>query len=345
MRAAALLALALSACKTAAPIHPLAIEHNTYGTRYLEEGNLDKAQHRFELALEYNPDYPEPFNNLCLIDIRRGKLDRAKERCIKALRLNNDFAEAHNNLGYIYLQQSSNGKAHDAFKSALRVNPGYIEARYNLALTLLKLKRFADARVEYDKIIEVNPNIADPHHDLCVMDLEEGNSNEAIQECLKAVELDPKFANAFFHLGKAYMVAGKQCDAQEAYKQCIAADTGHAECLNNVDIAARKCALQSPQLKELKDQAADENNPAALYKLAVAEKEKGLLNEAERHLKKCTRADGRFGLCYCLLAELSRQVSKNDDARAFCKKCVNYTSSEQTVPEREICERMQMPEE
>lgn len=338
-------ALALASCKTAAPIHPLASEHNTFCARYLEAGSLDKAQHRCELALEYNSDYAEPYNNLCLVWIKRGNLDRAKEQCIKALRLNNDFAEAHNNLGYIYLQQKAYGKAHDAFRNALKVNPGYLEARYNLCLALLRLKRPEQARVCYDKVIETNPGVADPFHDLCVLDVEDGSFTTAVQSCSHAVELDPKYTDAWFHLGRAHQGAGKHCDAQEAYKQCLATDGGHAECRNNLSSAARHCALASPHLEDLRQELESDGAPATLYKLGVAEKEKGLLTEAERHFRQCVRADGRFGLCYCQLAELSRRVAENEDAAAWCRKCLSHTTEGQRSVEREACVRARQQEE
>lgn len=338
-------ALALASCKTAAPIHPRAIEHNQFGAQYLEQGLLDKAQERFELALEFNPDYPEPYNNLCLVWIKRAKFDKAKDRCIKALRLNNDFAEAHNNLGYIYLQERSYGKAADQFRGALKVNPDYVEARYNLCLSLLRLKKSDEARVCYSKIVETNANVADPHHDLCVLDVEGGNFTDAVGECTRAIELDPKFTDAYFHLGRAYQGAGKHCEAQEAYKGCLGVDEQNAECRNNLSSAARHCALQSPHLEEVKETVATEGSAANLYKLGLAEREKGLLPEAERHFRKCTKLEGRFGLCYCALAELKRQVAENDEAKVFCKKCLLYTGEEQISADREMCAALLRGEE
>ncbi len=334
------LAFALSSCRTASQIHPRAIEHNENGARYLEQGNLAKAQERFELALEFNPDYPEPYNNLCLVEIKKGNIKKAKDLCIKALRLNNDFAEAHNNLGYIYLQEKSYGKAHDAFKGALKVNPDYIEARYNLCLAYGYLKRPEDARVCFSKIIETNANVADPYHGLCVLDVEDGNFQEAVKECTTAVELDPRFTDAWFHLGRAYQGAGRQCEAQEAYKSCVAVEEDHAECRNNLSSAARHCALQSPAIDEIKETASSEGSAVNLYKLGVAEREKGLLPEAERHFRKCLRLDGRFGLCHCALAEMKRRVAEDREAKGYCKKCLSYISEDQQVAEREMCESM-----
>lgn len=334
------LALLSSGCRTAAQIHPLAIEHNEYCTRYLGEGQLDKAQHRCELALEYNPDYPEPYNNLCLIWIRRGELDRAKEMCIKALRLNNDFAQAHNNLGYIYLQQRSFGKAHDSFNNALRINPGYVEARYNLCLSYLKLKKNPQARICYEKVLEVRPNTADAFNDLCVMDIDEEKNASAVDNCSRAVALSPDYVDGFFHLGRALQASGKHCEAQEAYKRCVALDDSHSECRNNLSSAVRHCALGSPQIQAAREGAAQANSPQAFLELGLEEKGKGLLLEAERHFKRCVKLDGRFGPCYCQLAGIAQKDARLDEAKKACRKCLDYSTDEETGPEREGCQRL-----
>jgi tetratricopeptide (TPR) repeat protein len=339
--APALVAVALAlSCAHAVKIHPQAVEHNTFGVQYLEQGDLDKAEHRFQLALEYNPDYPEPYNNLCLVWIKRGKLDKAKDMCVKALRLNNDFAEAYNNLGYIHQQEKSYGKAEDDYRSALKVNPGYLEARYNLCLTLLRLKKVDEARVCYDKVIEVNANLADPYHDLCELDLGAGRLDSAVRQCQRAVELDPKFANAWFHLGLAYQGSGKHCEALEAYKSCIGASPDHAECLNNRATAQAQCALTSAAVREAKAEAQSENSAPGLYALGAAELDKGLLPDAERHFRRCLKLDGRYGPCYCKLAALTRQRAATDEAKAFCRKCRSYATDEQSALERQMCEKL-----
>ena len=60
---AGLLVLAAPACKTAAPIHPRAMEHNRFCVEYLAQGDLERAEVRCKLALEFNPDYPDVLLN------------------------------------------------------------------------------------------------------------------------------------------------------------------------------------------------------------------------------------------------------------------------------------------
>jgi tetratricopeptide (TPR) repeat protein len=320
------------------------VEHNQYCAQYIASGDLDKAETRCNLALEFNPDYPEPHCNLGLIALKRGQLDKAKDFFIKAIHLNQDFAEAHNDLGFVFLQQGSLGKAHDEFQRALKVNPDYEGARYNLALTYMRMKKYSDARKAYEALIESNAAIADPHHDLCAMDIDEGEYDSAVQECQAAIRLDPKYTSAYFNLGNAYMKAGKFCEAQEAYKDCLGVDGDNAECRNNITIATRKCALLDPNLKDLKAppaQASSDGAPAdaadGFYKKGLGQVSAGLVNEARRSFGKCVRKNPQYALCYYQLYKLDLAVQDTGAAQDDCKKLLRNSGEDQSA-ERSECQ-------
>jgi Flp pilus assembly protein TadD len=240
----ALWGLLAASCRTPGPIPPQALHYNAECARYLEAGDLAKAETNCKLSCEFDDGYPDCHNNLCVILLKRGELDQAKKECIKALRLFNDFAIAHNNLGTIYVQERSWGKAHDAFTAALKVNPGYVEARYNLCLSLVYLRRHPDARSCYDTLIATNPLIADGPHGLCILDIESGSFSSAISECTRAIELDPRNAGQFLNLGRAYQGAGRNCEAQQAYQGCLELDDGRAECRDAIPTATSLCAAK-----------------------------------------------------------------------------------------------------
>jgi Tfp pilus assembly protein PilF len=338
-------AWASTGCKTVVPIHPRAAEHTQYCAEYLAQGDLEKAETRCHLALEFNPDMPEPYNLLGLIEMRRDHWDAAKEYYIKAIHLNQDLAEAHNNLGYYFLHVSQLGKAHDEFLRALKVNPDYMEARYNLALTYMRLKQDGDAKKVYRELIESNPNIADPHHDLCSMDIDEGDFTTAAEECREAIRLDPKYVSAYFNLGNAYLKAGKFCEAQEAYTDCLRVDQENAECRNNVTIATRKCALLDPNLREAAsgpkpgDATAPEGNgtePIDLMNKGKAQLTNGLVNEARRNFRKCVRKDPNFSGCWYQLFKLDQQVQDNSSAGEDCKNLLR-SAGEEAQDQRDEC--------
>jgi len=277
-------------------------------------GTSTRPQHRFELALEYNPDYPSRYNNLCLVWIKRANFDKAKDLCIKALRLNNDFAEAHNNLGYIYLQEKSYGKAHDAFKNALKVNPGYIEARYNLCLTYLRSSGPRTRASATTRSSRPTPTSPTPTTTCACSTWSRARSRTRSTSAARPWSSTPSSSTPGSTWGRAYQGAASTARRRRPTR-AASRSTSPMRVRNNLAAAHRQCALTAPDLKEIKDDAAKENSPATLYKLGLAEREKGLVPEAERRFKKCIKLDGRFGLCHCALAEMARQEARNDEGQ------------------------------
>jgi tetratricopeptide (TPR) repeat protein len=336
----AALAAVIVTCKSAPPVNPRAQEHNDVGVRYLNEGQLEKAEIRFQMALEQRPDYPEPFNNLCLIEIKRNHIDKAKGYCIKALHLNQDFAEAHNNLGFIYLQENNNTRARDEFQAAVHINPDYVAARYNLTLVLRRLKNNDEARVELIKLAESHPELADPHHDICGMDIEEGDLKEAIAECQQAIRLDNRYTAAYDQLGVAFFKSGKFCESAQAFRDCLGIEADNVECRQNLPEANKRCALLDPSIKTPVDQPPNAEGALALYRLGMDQLAKGLSGDAERTFRRCVKAEPPVADCYCQLGKMSRDDARPDDEAKFCKRCVKLSATDHQTEEKRACEKL-----
>jgi chemotaxis protein methyltransferase CheR len=91
------------------------------GKLYANTGNLDKAQHWCERAIQIDRLRPEPYYTLSMIYEQHGLFDLALEALKKAIYLNRDFALAHFNLGQIYLRRGENHLAHKSFDNARRL--------------------------------------------------------------------------------------------------------------------------------------------------------------------------------------------------------------------------------
>src|SRR5262245_48147945 len=88
-------------CVTAPPVHPRALVCNELCAMALGQGDLNRAEVRCDLGLQFAPQYADLWVNKGLIALRRGQTDVAKDLFIKALRYNSEQAQAYNNLGYI----------------------------------------------------------------------------------------------------------------------------------------------------------------------------------------------------------------------------------------------------
>jgi len=326
-------------CLQMPPPHPRALENNEYCAKYLDQGNLEKAEVHCDLGIQFSPQYSDLWVNKGIIAMRRGQKDLAKEDFVKAIRFNQDQAQAYNNLGVIYQQERQYGKANDLFQSALKVNPDYVEARYNLALNFQKIGDKVKARREYQTILAVSPNIADAHENLGIMALEEHKLEEALEELKKATELDAKFADAWLNLGTAYMEKGMFREAKDAYTSCLEADPDNVPCRNSVTIANRKASLLDPTLKEVQESRGVENTAPALYAQAVLFRDKGLKNEEERYYKKCVKLDGKYAPCHYGLYLLYKEDRRDKDALIACKNFLKFAVSDEFPKEVESCDK------
>src|SRR5216684_2248520 len=96
-----LMAALTTACAGTAPLAPKAVELNRAGTEALAAGDLETAEARFALALEYHPRFVEALTNLGLVEMQRGNLSHARLQFERARRINPDLAQPHHALGVL----------------------------------------------------------------------------------------------------------------------------------------------------------------------------------------------------------------------------------------------------
>jgi len=326
-------------CIRTPPPHPRALEENELCSQYLHMGDLERADARCDVGLQFSPQYGDLWTNKGIIALQRGQKELAKERLIKALRFNQEQAQAYLNLGYIYFQDRQYGRAHDNFQRALKVNPDFAEARYNLALTFLAMDRKENARKEFLTLTEVYPHLADPFARLGQMSLDEGNSGNAIEYFKQAVVLAPQYAEAWGALGTAHFKAGQFGNAVAAYTSCIEANPHLPECKNNLPLAIIQERLTDPVLGDITARANSEKTPESQFQLARAHRERGLRNEEQRAYERCLRYDNKYAACYYGLFEIFYDERNEKKARVACQNFLKFSDSAESPKERENCQR------
>lgn len=115
-------------------IHPTAEAHTFLGWTLHFQGKIEQAIDECKRAIEVDPDFGNPYNDIGAYLISLGRLDEAKlwlERAIEAPRYEPRHFP-HYNLGRIYLAKGMLSLARDEFQTALRIEP-----RYALALQAL----------------------------------------------------------------------------------------------------------------------------------------------------------------------------------------------------------------
>jgi tetratricopeptide (TPR) repeat protein len=116
------------------PTTSFSTSHVNLGALYADLGDLERAEHEFQRALQSNPDDPRASENLGVIAMRRGDPKRAVEWVERSLRSDRRSYPAWNVLGIAKAQLGDFDAAIAALETAIGLFPGSEEARQNLSL-------------------------------------------------------------------------------------------------------------------------------------------------------------------------------------------------------------------
>ncbi len=257
---AAALACALSGCAHSAPVAAKAIALNRDGARAIASGDLERAEARIALALEYNPRFTEAWVNLGLVEMMRGNFVRARHDFIRARDLNPDLPAPHHALG---LLADHEGRADDAarhYRAALKVDPGFAPARINLARRLFERGDIEEAREHFLRTTEVAPGFVDGWTGLCEALLRldrQDDAEQALAAARRRFPGDPSlellearmllrrgaFAKAEARLG-ALTRAGDKRLAAQAISWVAVARLGEGDPAGAIDAAEHAISLE-----------------------------------------------------------------------------------------------------
>lgn len=117
--------------KASLEILPTAEAYTFLGWTYHFQGKIQDAIAECKRAIEVDPDFGNPYNDIGAYLIALGRLDEAVpwlERAIDAPRYDPRHFP-HFNLGRVYLAKGMFSRARQYFQEALRIEPNYALAR------------------------------------------------------------------------------------------------------------------------------------------------------------------------------------------------------------------------
>jgi tetratricopeptide (TPR) repeat protein len=117
--------------KDSLEIFPTAEAHTFLGWTYHFQGKVDDAIAECKRAIEVDPEFGNPYNDIGAYLIALGRYDEAipwLERAIKASRYEPRHYP-HFNLGRAYIAKGMITRAREYFQEALRIEPRYTLAR------------------------------------------------------------------------------------------------------------------------------------------------------------------------------------------------------------------------
>lgn len=209
-------------CAASTPLPPKALELNELGAAALQQGDLEAAGARLNLALEYNPEFVEAVTNLGLVELQRGNLTRARQLLNRAKRLNPDLAQPHHGLGVLAEREYRPDLAQEHYQDALAVDPGFVPARSNLATLFLESGLAEDALVQFRRLYEVAPESPLGHRGLAESLLALRRNEEALRVVEAALVVFPDDPSLIICLARLFLQNGQ---AERALKLLALAST------------------------------------------------------------------------------------------------------------------------
>lgn len=179
------------ACIGSAPLPAQALDLNRAGIDALAAGDLETADARLSLALEYNPKFVDALTNLGLVELQRGNFERSGQLLNRARRLNSDVAQPHHALGVLAERERRPDLASRHYYDALRVDPGFAPARANLAHLLYDSGQYEAALLQFKRLVEVAPDARDAQAGLAATLLHLERVEEASQVIAAALSIAP----------------------------------------------------------------------------------------------------------------------------------------------------------
>lgn len=211
----ALFAVLLAGCSAGAPLPPQAAALNRAGIEALAQGDLETADARFSVALEYSPRFVDALVNLANVELERGNFERARLLLERARRLNPDVAQPHHGLGVLAERERRTDLASTHYYEALRVDPGFAPARSNLARLLFASGAVEEALVQYQRLIEVAPDQPAARAGLIETLLRLGRLSEADAQLVAAEARFADVPELVLLRGRAELRAGRPSEAAE----------------------------------------------------------------------------------------------------------------------------------
>jgi tetratricopeptide (TPR) repeat protein len=278
------------ACAGSAPLPPKAVELNELGAMALQEGDLEAAGARLNLALEYNPEFVEAITNLGLVEMQRGNFTRARQLLNRAKRLNPDLAEPHHGLGVLAEREHRPDVAQQHYQAALAIDPGFVPARSNLATLFLESGLYEDALVQFRRLYEVAPESPLGHEGLAESLLALQRHEEALSIVEAGLQSFPGSPGLTIALARLSLHAGELSNAMALLRKVAGRndDYGAQACawlaVGHLTASAPERAVGAAQ----KALAMAPDHPLASYVLAVS---LDTLNapEAKRWLEQAIR--------------------------------------------------------
>jgi len=204
---------------------------DSHASRYLDNGEYNKAIQIYKNLLDLNPKREYVFrNNLGLAYFYMQEYDKAIECLMKALEIRPNHIKTYLNLAWVYRERREFSKAVKTYEKALDKDSKNREAWEGLVnVYSFDIKEYDKAMDKIKKVIELEPENEIAWAYFAGLNFNKGLIEGAIDACRHSIEINPKYKDAWGLLGKTLAHQGKNQEALEAYDKALEIDPNFEE--------------------------------------------------------------------------------------------------------------------
>jgi Tfp pilus assembly protein PilF len=212
-------------------------QHFDYGLALQKEGQWEKAEEQYNIALSFKASDAKSHMNLATVLMAQAKYDAAVPHMEEALHLQPDNGEFH--FGYASLLQrlGREDEAGPQYEAAARLMPDSAEAHYDYALILASAGKGNDALRELQRAVQLKPDYVDAQLKLADALFAKGDLEEAKTHYTTALGADPKLAVAHNSLGRLYLTQGQMSQAIVQFGEALRLNPDYKEAEENLRVA------------------------------------------------------------------------------------------------------------
>lgn len=156
-----------------------ASSHYNIGLIFAKEKKYDDALKHFNLAIYYEPEKPEYFNNRAVTFVKLNKMTEALNDYNASLALNPSFYETRLNRGLYFYKVGKKMEALEDFKQAIILDSRNEEGYMQAGRIYFENKDYAQAKDMFQKALKLNEDNAQALFNLGVISLNNGDKKVA----------------------------------------------------------------------------------------------------------------------------------------------------------------------
>lgn len=205
----------------------------------LEKSGKESDQRAMDLyrqAIQIDPTYFEPYNNLGILLNTYGKPGDALPLYYKALELKPGHSDSYNNLATALQALGKYEDALDIFRSSLKSDPRNPSPHNNLGTLLNELKRYNEAAYHYNQALTLNPKEPRIWYNLGNLYYQIQKPDSAEYCYLKALEIKPNYPDAMGNMGVLFFSKQDYKTALSWYEKALIVDPNFRDAYFNMGV-------------------------------------------------------------------------------------------------------------